>query len=459
MAHSDRVPGSRTRRRDFLKGTAAAGGAVALAGCQGSVARSIVTGEPPQAGDDTFRIGALGPEVKALGESIGNGAKLAAEQLNAQGGIGGKEVEILTGNTRGLPGKAEQEYRRLVAEENCDMTIGTFRTTALNAILPLIADSQRVHMTTGAAGPRPARLVNEQYERYKYHFRPGPINSFDLADAQLEFTKAKAEDFGWETAAVLVENFDALRPFAERLRPIQEVLDVPIFTKTSTNVRTWQPIFDQVEQAGVDICFVFLALTGTKAVTQWANKPYPFEMGGIHVFGQQPNYWEATGGRCEALFTMNAMTPQTRNTERTQKFMKRYMEAFGGAPMYNGPISFDAVNMYNEAVENVGGTEDTDGIINYLEQMEYTNGTIIPRFEFRGPDAEFAHDPVYGGFETGVPVYQQWQEAPSTSDKGISVESGGVQESFYPPQSVSTEEGATYPANKSADYVKPPWMR
>jgi len=89
-------------------------------------------------------------------------------------------------------------------------------------------------------------------------------------------------------------------------------------------------------------------------------------------------------------------------------------------------------------------------LIPYLEEeLHFTDGTIMndpPGFRFQGADARYAHDPVFtciaedtcGEEATGVPLFQQWQEGP---------DGGGRMEVFAPE------------VNRTADYVKPPWLR
>src|SRR5829696_7513979 len=57
-------------------------------------------------GSDTFRVGLEAPlsgELSVLGEGMLNGAELAATQLNARGGILGKQVEVVAIDDGGDP--------------------------------------------------------------------------------------------------------------------------------------------------------------------------------------------------------------------------------------------------------------------------------------------------------------------------------------------------------------------
>lgn len=491
MADMDGNTPGRVSRRGFLKYTGAGAAGVALAGCQEQPDEtpgggSTVTGgggsEPAPLQGQTVRIGTLAPQPESLplGSSILRSAVMAAEKLNSEGvagtdtdwtGIAGAEVKVpqthdapLSGNTEVSPGTGREEFYRLVQEENVDATVGVFLTQVLLQLLQPISQTQTIHLTTGAAGPKASRIVSkdQRYDEFKYHFRPGPINSFDLAKAELEFVRLYADRLGWERVAVLTENINPFDPFQEGLEqgfggepPLEELVDdVPIFKRTSSGTTDWTPVFDEVEAADVDIALVHQALTGTTSVKQWFNQKRDFEMGGIHVPDQVYEYWGEVDGACRYTFTMNAVTPQTTNTPRTQPYMKRYQKKYDTFPTYTGPITYDAVRIYAQAMETAVVEEglstvpDSDTMVEYLEDLTFTNGIVLPKFQFTPPEAKYAHDPKWtcmaedtcGEASTGVPVYQQWQLDPEIT------EDYGVMHSFAPEQ------------NQTAEYSFPHWI-
>jgi len=145
---------------------------------------------------------------------------------------------------------------------------------------------------------------------------------------------------------------------------------------------------------------------------------------------------------------MNAMTPQTANTERTQPFVEAYQEEFDAVPIYSGAITYDAVTLTEQSLRRTmeeegieGEIPDADTMIPYMEEHTFTGSTIMDEFQFTPPDAEFAHEPKYTSIaENGVPVFQQWQMDPEVrSDYG-------TMHSFHPEE------------NKTAEYSVPRWM-
>lgn len=451
-------------RRQFLRTAGASTTAVALAGCSdgtdgGDNGAETGTGTRIQSDalkGETVKIGVLTllPEQEPIGRSMADSARLAVDHLNNGGGfmpeamvgngILGADVELLVGDTQATPGPALREHRRLAFEEDVDLTTGVYLDNVLANLMDSIAEHQTLHFTTGASGPQFAELVKENYEKYKYHFRPGPTNSNQLSESILEFLRLYADDLGWDSVAFLFEDFDQIENFHERLDgTVQELFDeVVMYRYTAQSTTNWTPHYDEIEERGADLAFVFQTISGVSAVTQWANQERQFEFGGIHVLSQFNGFWEETDGNCEYVFTGTSVTPQTENAPHTQPYMKAYFDAFGEYPVYSGPLTYQGIFIYAAAVQRAG-TTDPEELIPVLEDIAFETGLVSSiNSEFQGPDARYPHDPVYTCMSdcenpSGVPVWQQWQ---SDGD------GGGTQEAFAPE------------ANETSDYQRPHWI-
>ncbi|MWG35974.1 ABC transporter substrate-binding protein [Halomarina oriensis] len=440
--------GRQVKRRRFLEATGAGVAGVTLAGCVSTGGDDGGGGDGGSTGDtdsgggtttgtasggslpDTVSIGVLAPEPSSnpIGASIANAAELAVTQLNEEGS--GPEFEVSVKDTREQPDEGRSKYRELTIGEEVDMTTGIFTSEVLLAVLDDIANQQTVHMTTGAATPEASARVRDDYESYKYHFRTGPLNAYQLGVNMIDFLEAKQSDLGWESVAVLVEDYEWTKPVSQALD--DEIdragVEVAMQERYASGTENFTPIYDQVESSDADAALIAMAHTGTPAVVQWAKQQRPFEFGGIHVPMQLPSYYEATSGACNFGVTQNSATPQSEVTEKTVPFSEAYNEQYDSYPVYTGYITFDAVKQYADVVQQAGSVE-ADAVVSGLEESSFlgTAGTI----EYYPPDNEFAHDVVY---EEGKvdPVFQQWQD--------------GNQEVIYPDDLTT------------ADYQKPSWL-
>ena len=121
-------------------------------------------------------VGALSGETALWGQAGLNGALLAAKEINAAGGILGRQVEVV-----GLDGRAEttdtvNAFRRLVTEEKVLAVIGT-NWSSLNIALAPIADELKVPVIATAAS-NPKVTVDENGKLHPYSFRIGFIDPF-----------------------------------------------------------------------------------------------------------------------------------------------------------------------------------------------------------------------------------------------------------------------------------------
>lgn len=415
-------------RRRFLKAAGAAG----IAGAAGCL--DLITGGDDDIGDEV-KIGMLAhqPSEHPVGIAQANGAELAVEELNEEGGILGADVDLLVRDTAADPGTGESRYQDLTIEEDVDLTTGIFLSEVLLRIMDDITAQETLHFTAGAGTSQTGAMINENYEENKYHFRIGPINDYYLGQHMLAFADAKFDTMGWDSIAVLVEDFEWTQPISDVFDDEIGDLDAEVVenTRYAGTTGDFTSIYDGIED--VDGAFTVMAHTGDAAVVQWATQQRPFGFGGIHVGMQLPAYWGLTEGACTFGFTQTSATPQTELTSKTQPFAQAYIDAYGQAPVYTGYIAYDAIKLYAEIVEQEESV-DPDDLIPAIEEYEYeaTTGTL----EFYDPDHQFAHDPVYG--EDNIwPIYIQWQ---------LDENEEGVQETIFP------DEHAT------ADYVPPPWV-
>jgi branched-chain amino acid transport system substrate-binding protein len=416
-------------RRSFLKATGAGSAAVALAGCTETISGG--GGGVP----DTIKIGAMGPADASFGASILNSAELAAEEMNADGGIAGADVEVITKDTMDQPSTARTGYQELTTSDNVHGTVGIFGSEQLLALMPEIASAQTPHLTAGAATPKAPEQVAEDYETNKYWFRVGPVNSVFLGESMVQFAEDRFEQMGWEKIAVIAEDFEWTTPITDGIKSELEDrvgIEVTEVRRVASGTQDFTPIYDQLEAADVDGAYTALAHIGVNALVQWAKQQRPFGFGGIHVPTQLPSFYDATEGAAIATFSQTTATPTSEVTEKTIPYAEAYNESFDKYPVYSGYSAYDAMYMLKEAIEASESVNGAD-IVSELESMSYT-GTG-GQIEFYGQDGEFPHDVKFGP-DLSQGVYFQWQ---------ADSEGNGVQETIWP-DSLTTSE-----------YVPAPW--
>ena len=103
-------------RRNFLTAAGVVAAAGVLTACGGS-SSSTAASSTAAASGDTIKIGVMGPltgNVSVYGQAVVNGASLYLKQVNANGGINGKQIEILTEDEQGDATQAVNCFTKMV---------------------------------------------------------------------------------------------------------------------------------------------------------------------------------------------------------------------------------------------------------------------------------------------------------------------------------------------------------
>lgn len=445
--NTDRASGTgfESGRRAFLKtaGASATAAAFGLAGCIGG-------GDGGGGGGGPIRIGHLAPVQMDMGQGSMNSARMLVEDLNEEGGILDRDVELVEGDTQLSPSQANQRVQEMVNQDDVRMISGTFASETMLGIMERVGNLDVPFFDTGSASPRIVQdYVAEDYDTYKNFFRNNPINADFQADLLGEYTEFLSDTHGWNSFAVVVEDAAWTNPVTERTTSYIEDagIELAMDRRISPDTTDFTPVLDSVEESGADAIVKAIShIPGTSWLATWGENEYPFAQEGINVASMSPQYWGDTNGGCLYETTAESGAGGVAPiSDKTLPFTESYQEQFSERPtlpMYMGFGTYDAGYIFKEAVEAAGTADfnnNLDDIVAEIEGTDYT-GTI-GQVQFYGQDHDYPHDVKYGNDLAPFPVCQ-WQEG-AASDL---FESEGGKACVWP------EEFAT------ADHQSPSWM-
>src|SRR4030042_2993157 len=149
-----------------------------VVGCGGEEAKEI-------------KIGVIGPMQFQMGEHHWMGATLAADEINAAGGVtvGDETYQIklvqVDSNELVSPPDAASAAERALTVDKVDFLVGTIRSEGALAVQEVAMDYQKIFIVCGSSETKMSDKVAENYDRYKYWFRVTPVNNTFLG--QLNF--------------------------------------------------------------------------------------------------------------------------------------------------------------------------------------------------------------------------------------------------------------------------------
>ena len=364
--------------------------------------------------EDEIKIGVIGPMQFTQGEGHWNGAVMAAEEINAKGGVqvGDKKllIKVLKEDSNefvSLP-DATNAAELAISRHKVNFLVGGFRTEAVLVMQDIAMDNKTIFIGCGAAHPKLCERVKEDYDRYKYWFRVTPINSRFLVKVDFILLGMVAKIMAQELnipkikVAIVAEKAvwaDPIVGIAEKNLPKMgmEVVGVWRPSPVATDVTAE---LSAIQSSGAHIIFTTLSSSvGVTFAKQWGELKIPAAAVGINVEAQKDGFWAATGGKGNYTLTINTYA-RVKITDETIAFFDKYRERFKEAPNYTAG-TYEAVYILADAITKAGSL-DPDKIVPELEKTN-RNGSA-GRLVFTD-----THDVTWGpGFVTSVGT--QWQD-------------------------------------------------
>ena len=369
-----------------------------------------------------IRIGVIGPMKFVQGKSHWNGAAMAAEEINAKGGVqvGGKKMKITLiqadSNEFLSITDATNAMERLITKDKVNFVVGGFRTEGVLAMQDIAMEHKRIFIGCGAAHNELCDRVAKNYNTYKYWFRGTPYNSTYLVRAAFIHLGTVAAvlkqslNIPQLKVAIVVEKAmwaDPMIPAAEGAIPKMgmEVAGVWRPSPVATDVTAE---LSAIQRSGAHILFtIFSSSVGIPFARQAGELKIPAVQVGINVEAQKDGFWQATQGTGNYVITSNTYARGVERNELEKPFVDTYVKRFGETPTYTSDTYTAIIYGLAPTIEQAG-TLDPDKIVSILEERVYKvpSGTVKYMKDAEGRPI---HDLTFGpGFLTGLAT--QWQD-------------------------------------------------
>ena len=371
-----------------------------------ATAAAFVPAMPARAADP-IKIGVIAEAQAVVGASIPLAAQLAADEINAKGGVDGRMIQIVAYDDKSSAADAVRAFQRAASEDKVQVVIASYVSEVVLALMPWAARLKVPMITPGAASNEISLNVHKDYARNKYTFH-GYLTSAALAQSVCDGSKAVLTDMlKARTAAIMSEDAAWTRPldagYEECLPKIG--LKVVEHIRFSPDTGDFTPIYNKIEAAKPDLIVTGIAHVGVQPTVQWQNQKVPIAMTGISGQATSSTFWANTNGGTQGVLFDSVALPDVALTEKTIPFTQTFVKKYGGAPSYAGYMAYDATYYTAEAIKRAGSTE-ADKLVEALETTDWTG--VAGRTQFYGKDEPFTHSIKYGpGFITGL--LAQWQ--------------------------------------------------
>ncbi|WP_456763005.1 ABC transporter substrate-binding protein [Bradyrhizobium sp. USDA 4011] len=356
---------------------------------------------------DTLKIGVIAEAQAIAGASIPQAAQLAADEINAKGGIDGRKIEIVSYDNHSSSADSVRAFQRAVNEDKVNVVISSYISEVVLALEPWASRLKTPFITPGAASNEISKSVHADYEKNKYTFH-GYLTSAALALSVCDAAKELLVDQKhMKTAVIMSEDAAWTKPldvgYEECLPKIGlKVVDHIRFSPDTTD---FTPIFNKIEGTKPDVIITGISHVGVQPTVQWKNQQVPIPMFGISSQATNETFGKDTNDAAEGVLYQGVSGPNVAVTPKSVPFAEGFKKRYGNYPSYAGYTAYDEVYYIADAVKRAGSVE-ADKMVDALEKTDW-EGTI-GRVQFYGKDDPFTHSIKYGkGLITGLML--QWQ--------------------------------------------------
>jgi len=341
---------SRLNRRDLLKTGAALAGASVI-GCP-----SIVRAQA-----NKIKIGHLTPLtgfLGALGAYAQLGIRMAAEEINAAGGVMGRPLDVMSEDSVN-PATAATKAQRMLDQDGAAVLMGEINSASALTIMQVADRNKRLYMQIGA---RSDALRGKNCNRYTFHVDiPSTVMVNAVGKALVRdnmmkdrkfFTLTADYIFGHDLARAAKSFFDA-----NGGKLIGDEL-------VATDVTDFSPYLLKIRQAKPDVvCSNLAGNQVTNLVKQYAEFGLPYPIVGFNL--NTADAWAAGDGNLTG--TWPTVWYHTLDVPASKTFVANFIKKNGKPPENHAWIEYISLKIMAQAIGETKST-DTDKLIAYLEK-------------------------------------------------------------------------------------------
>src|SRR6201996_6896179 len=283
-----------------------------------------------------IKIGVIAEAQAVAGSSIPLAAQIAAEEINAKGGVDGRKIEIVSYDNHSSSAESVRAFQRAVNEDHVNAVIGSYISEVVLALEPWASRLKTVMITPGAASDVITQNIAKDYEHNKYTFHgylTSGAQSLLVCDAAKDML---VDGLKMKTAVIMSEDAAWTTPldagYEQCLPKIGlKVLDHIRFSPDTTD---FTPIFNKIEGQKPDVIIPGISHVGVQPTVQWKNQQVPIPMFGIASQATNATFGKDTNNASDGVLYQGVSGPGVAVTPKTLPFVDAFKTRFGNVPGY-----------------------------------------------------------------------------------------------------------------------------
>ncbi|WP_248310278.1 ABC transporter substrate-binding protein [Bosea sp. 117] len=337
---------------------------------------------------DPIRIGELNSykAQPAFLDPYKKGMELAVDEINAAGGVNGRQLELITRDDGGNPGDAIRVAEELVTREKVDVLAGTF-LSHIGLAVAGYADKRKVFFL--AAEPLTDKITWSDGNRYTFRLRASTY----MQVAMLMPEAVAAQKKRW---ALVYPNYEygqsAVDTFKKLLKAAQPDVEFVAEQATPLGKLDAGPVVQAIADAKPDAVFNVLFAADLAKFVREAQTRGALE--GVFVaslLSGEPEYLDPLKGEAPVGWVVTGYPWYAIDTPEHKAFLDAYRAKYNDYPRLGSVVGYTTIKSLAAGFAKAGGT-DTEKLVEAFKGLEVA-GPFGP-FQYRASD----HQATMGAF-------------------------------------------------------------
>lgn len=320
----------------------------ALTGCGSN------SGSSSKKDADKYYIGGIGPTTGATaiyGTAVKNGAQIAVDEINAAGGINGKQIEYRFEDDQNDAEKSVNAYNTL-KDWGMQMLVGTTTTAPCIAVAGKTASDNMFQITPSASAPGVLSSGNGNIFQVCF---TDPNQGIASAQYIAENKLAKKIGIIYDSSDVYSSGIEEKFEAEAKDKGLQIVSKAAFTADSKTDFGTQ---LQKAKDAGADLLFLPIYYQEASIILKQADtmgyKPKFFGVDGMDGILTVENFDTKLA---EGVMLLTPFAADAKD-KAVQNFVKTYKEKYKNTPNQFAADSYDAVYALKAAIEESKATPD-----------------------------------------------------------------------------------------------------
>ncbi len=372
-------------------------------------AEAYFAGGVESVGSGTVKIGAVVP-LSAPGSVTGGEAmkaafEIALEEINAEGGVMGQQVELVVVDTEGLPERGAAQMERLVNQEGVAGVVGEYHSAVALAEMEI---AKANNLPVIFAETWSDKITEAQYPQI---FRIAPLSSL-TAEIFINFM----ESIGVNKAVLMTENTSYGIEQADIIAELATERGIETVTfSADIGTQDFSGIIERIKAENPDLIFVSVTGEASFNFEQQAAEagigPQDLPMLCNQTAGDSESFWANVPDGNLCIYTRIGL-PRALYTDATNAFIEKYQAKTGKAEAESYTMeAYDSLKLMAQAINEAGST-DGDAVIQAIENISYDGalGNITFPYGTQNPVPEGTPAKWWHQFPDPAVTLVQYQE-------------------------------------------------